>query len=87
MAEIAIVIALGVLGLAVWLVLRTHRSLEDKHRQMLVDLHGGLAQQSDRLAGRPSDELNRTRDTLPRVALGSGGGPGGSGPRCLPTRW
>ncbi len=72
MAEFAIVIALGVLGLAVWLVLRTHRSLEDKHRQMLVDLHGGLAQQSDRLAARLSDELNRTRDTLHRLELSIG---------------
>ncbi|TAK40771.1 MAG: DNA recombination protein RmuC [Betaproteobacteria bacterium] len=72
MAESAIVIALVVLGLAIWLVLRTHRSLEDKHRHMLLDLHGGLAQQSDRLAARLSDELNRTRDTLHRLELSIG---------------
>jgi DNA recombination protein RmuC len=72
MAEIALVVALAAVGLAAWLVWRTQRSLEDKHRQMLVDLHGGLAQQSDRLAARLSDELNRTRDTLHRLELSIG---------------
>jgi len=72
MAEIAAVIALGVLGLAIWLVLRTQRTLEDKHRQILSDLHGGLAQQSDRLSSRLSEELNRTRDTLHRLELSIG---------------
>ncbi|OGA01231.1 MAG: hypothetical protein A2Z64_13275 [Betaproteobacteria bacterium RIFCSPLOWO2_02_67_12] len=72
MAEIAAVIALGVLGLAIWLVLRTQRTLEDKHRQILSDLHGGLAQQSDRLTSRLSEELNRTRDTLHRLELSIG---------------
>jgi DNA recombination protein RmuC len=71
-AEIALVVALVAVGLAGWLVLRTQRSLEDKHRQMLVDLNGGLAQQSDRLAARISDELNRTRDSLHRLELSIG---------------
>jgi len=45
------------------------RALEEKHRAMLGDLHGGLAQQSDRLASRLSEELNQTRDTLHRLEL------------------
>ncbi len=45
------------------------RGLEEKHRAMLTDLHGGLAQQSDRLASRLSEELNQTRDTLHRLQL------------------
>jgi DNA recombination protein RmuC len=45
------------------------RLLEDKHRAMLTDLHGGLAQQSDRLTSRLSDELTQTRETLHRLQL------------------
>ena len=45
------------------------RLLEEKHRAMLTDLHGGLAQQSDRLSTRLSDELNQTRETLHRLQL------------------
>jgi DNA recombination protein RmuC len=47
----------------------TARALEEKHRAMLTDLHGGLAQQSDRLASRLSEELNQTRETLHRLQL------------------
>ena len=43
--------------------------LEQKHRAMLTDLHGGLAQQSDRLTSRLSAELNQTRDSLHRLQL------------------
>ena len=43
------------------------RVLEERHRAMLNDLHGGLAQQSDRLNSRLSEELNQTRDTLHRL--------------------
>lgn len=46
--------------------------LEEKHRAMLTDLHGGLALQSDRLASRLSEELNQTRDTLHRLQLSLG---------------
>jgi DNA recombination protein RmuC len=45
------------------------RALEEKHRAMLTDLHGGLAQQSERLTSRLSEELNQTRDTLHRLQL------------------
>ena len=45
------------------------RVLEERHRAMLTDLHGGLAQQSDRLNARLSDELNQTRETLHRLQL------------------
>ncbi len=45
------------------------RVLEERHRAMLTDLHGGLAQQSDRLNSRLSDELNQTRETLHRLQL------------------
>ncbi len=46
--------------------------LEEKHRAMLTDLHGGLAQQSERLATRLSEELNQTRDTLHKLQLSLG---------------
>jgi DNA recombination protein RmuC len=45
------------------------RVLEERHRAMLTDLHGGLARQSDRLNSRLSDELNQTRETLHRLQL------------------
>src|SRR3989337_4357591 len=45
------------------------RVLEERHRAMLTDLHGGLAQQSDRLNARLSAELNQTRETLHRLQL------------------
>jgi len=44
-------------------------TLEQKHRAMLTDLHGGLSQQSDRLTSRLSEELNQTRDSLHRLQL------------------
>jgi DNA recombination protein RmuC len=45
------------------------RVLEERHRAMLTDLHGGLAQQSERLNSRLSEELNQTRETLHRLQL------------------
>ncbi len=48
------------------------QALEEKHRAMLTDLHGGLAQQSDRLTTRLSDELKQTRDTLHQLQLSLG---------------
>jgi DNA recombination protein RmuC len=42
---------------------------EEKHRAMLTDLHAGLAQQSERLTSRLSEELDRTRETLRRLEL------------------
>jgi hypothetical protein len=49
------------------------RVLEERHRAMLTDLHGGLAQQSDRLTSRLSEELNQTRETLHRLQLSLAG--------------
>src|SRR5690349_2532203 len=46
--------------------------LEEKHRAMLSDLHGALAQQSDRLTSRLSEELNQTRDALHKLQLSLG---------------
>jgi DNA recombination protein RmuC len=43
--------------------------LEEKHRAMLTDLHGGLAQQSDRVTSRLSEELGQTREYLHRLQL------------------
>jgi DNA recombination protein RmuC len=45
------------------------RLLEEKHRSMLTDLHGGLAQQTDRLSSRLSEELTQTRETLHRMQI------------------
>jgi DNA recombination protein RmuC len=72
MGEIAIVIAAGVLGIAVFLVFRIQKTLEEKHRQMLADLGSGLAQQGDRINGRMSEELNQTREALHRLQLSLG---------------
>jgi len=49
MAEAALVAALAALALAVWMLFRVQRTLEEKHRQMLADLHDGLVRQGDRL--------------------------------------
>jgi len=51
---------------------RLARSLEEKHRAMLTDLHGGLVQQSERLTSRLSEELNQTRETLHKLELSLG---------------
>jgi len=78
-----VILALAVLAALVVLIVRlagqtaavkglehqVARALEEKHRAMLTDLHGGLAQQSERLASRLSDELNQTRDSLHRLQL------------------
>ena len=77
------ILALAVLAVLVLLIVRLAaqgtaiskqpeelaRVLEERHRAMLTDLHGGLAQQSDRLNARLSDELNQTRETLHRLQL------------------
>jgi len=78
-----VVLALAALAVVVFLVVRLAgqvtairklpedlaRVLEERHRVMLTDLHGGLAQQSDRLNSRLSEELNQTRETLHRLQL------------------
>jgi len=93
MAELALVIALVALvaiGLALWRMRRgapagdaLEKSLEEKHRAMLADLHGGLAGQTDRLntslaestdrlRGAVGDELRQTRETLHALQLALG---------------
>jgi DNA recombination protein RmuC len=76
------VLALAVLGALVVLIVLTlklvsrtdaagdlPRVLEEKHRAMLTDLHGGLAQQSERVTSRLSEELGQTRENLHRLQL------------------
>ncbi len=93
MAELALVIALIALvaiGLALWRLQRGTRagealekSLEEKHRAMLADLHGGLAGQTDRLntslaestdrlRSAVGDELRQTRETVHALQLALG---------------
>ena len=72
MAEAAILLSLAGLGVAIFLVLRIRAGLEEKHRQMLGDLHAGLAQQSDRVAARLSEEMGQTRESLHRLQLALG---------------
>jgi DNA recombination protein RmuC len=89
---IAVLVAAVIL--VAWLALRVHRlsagidalshgigqGLEDKHRAMIGDLHGGLAGQSDRinanlaestdrLRNSVGEELRQTRETLHRLQL------------------
>jgi DNA recombination protein RmuC len=64
--------ALIALGVVVWLAVRVQAQLEQKHRQMLSDLHTGLSQQSDRLTTRLSGELSQTRETLHRLEISIG---------------
>jgi DNA recombination protein RmuC len=85
-SALSIVIVIGLLalfGLMVALYLRMSsleharaaqqaELLEEKHRAMLSDLHGGLAQQADRLNTRLSDELIRTRESLHQLQLSLG---------------
>ncbi len=84
--------------LVIWLALRVHRlsasmeavsrgigeGLEEKHRAMLGDLHGGLAGQSDRinanlaestdrLRNSMGEELRQTRETLHQLQLSLAG--------------
>ena len=77
------VLALAVLAVVIVLIVRVAgqatairampdalaRALEEKHRAMLTDLHGGLAQQSGRLTSHLSQELTQTRETLHRLQL------------------
>jgi DNA recombination protein RmuC len=93
MAELALVVALVTLlavGVVLWQLLRGARagdvlekSLEEKHRAMLADLHGGLAGQTDRLnsslaestdrlRNAVGDELRQTRETLHALQLSIG---------------
>jgi len=93
MAELAVGIALVALlaiAFVLWQLLRGARashvlekSLEDKHRAMLADLHGGLAGQTDRLStslaestdrlrGAVGDELRQTRESLHALQLSIG---------------
>jgi DNA recombination protein RmuC len=51
MTETVLVVAVVVLALGIGLILKMNSSLEQKHRQMLADLHEGLAKQGDRLGG------------------------------------
>ena len=62
MLEAAFVLAAVAIVLAIWIALRTRdasdsvqRILEEKHRQMLNDLHDGLTKQGDRLGGQLTD--------------------------------
>jgi DNA recombination protein RmuC len=77
-----VVLALAALGALVVLIVLTlkltsragatgdlARVLEEKHRAMLTDLHGGLAQQSERVTSRLSEELGQTREYLHRLQL------------------
>src|SRR5204862_7362441 len=60
MTEAILAAALGVLGVVIWLVLHVQKSLEEKHRQVLGDLHDGLTKQGDRLGGH----LNELREAI-----------------------
>ncbi|HTQ77789.1 MAG TPA: DNA recombination protein RmuC [Burkholderiales bacterium] len=60
MAEAALIVALVVLAFGVFFAFRLQATLEEKHRQMLADLHDGLSKQGDRLGGH----LNELRESI-----------------------
>ena len=61
MGEIVIAIGLVILIFAAFFLVNVlTRSLEEKHRQMLSDLHEGLTKQGDRLGGH----LNELRESV-----------------------
>jgi len=60
MNEAALVAALAALALAIWMLFRVQRLVEEKHRQMLADLQEGLVRQGDRLAG----SMGELRETV-----------------------
>jgi DNA recombination protein RmuC len=60
MSEAALIVAIAGVGIAIFLVLKIRSTLDEKHRQMLTDLHEGLARQGDRVAG----SLKEVRDTV-----------------------
>ena len=95
MLELLIALSVLLLLLVLWLAWRMAavrrkleelpagmaQGLEEKHRAMLTDLHGGLTQQGDRLGtnfsefserlrGTLAEELKQTRDTLYALKLG-----------------
>jgi len=72
MVEAALVISVLGLAVAIALIFGMRSRLEEKHRQMLADMHAGMQNQSDRLGGRLSEELNHTRDALHRLQLSLG---------------
>jgi DNA recombination protein RmuC len=72
MVEAALVLSLVGLAVAITLVVGMRSRMEEKHRQMLTDMHAGMQNQSDRLSGRLSDELNQTREALHRLQLSLG---------------
>jgi DNA recombination protein RmuC len=60
MSEIALLVSAAALAVAVFLVFRVQTTLEEKHRQMLADLHDGLTKQGDRIGGN----LKEVRETV-----------------------
>jgi len=79
LATVALILAVGAIVLAVRLASQAkdaagslERGLEEKHRQMLSDMHAGMGQQSDRLSARLSEELGQTREALHRLQLSLG---------------
>jgi DNA recombination protein RmuC len=67
MTEIAVLVALAALALAVWLVLGVRRTLEEKHRAMLGDLHAGLDGITDRVNRRLDEGFKSSNDTFVSV--------------------
>jgi DNA recombination protein RmuC len=60
MVEIAVVLAVAAIAVAVFLVVKIRSTLDEKHREMLTDLHDGLTKQGDRLGG----QLNELRESI-----------------------
>ncbi len=94
MLEIVLIVCILLVAIAAWLAWRLSgigravdalpqaiaQGLEEKHRQMLGDLHEGLARQGDRIAqaqtdaaerlrGVVADELRQTRDSVHALKL------------------
>ena len=60
MSEIALIVAAAGLALAVFLVFKIQKTLEEKHRQMIGDLHDGMTRQGDRIG----TQMNELREAI-----------------------
>src|SRR5260221_1387041 len=66
-AEVALAVALIVLDVGIVLIFKINSTLEEKHRQILTDLHTGLGSVSDKVERRLDQGFKSSNDTFVSV--------------------